>query len=702
MADTTYLYPPAASGGSSSNPSTGLTGLAAPTSATEIGGVNAGSGNLVAVAVDTSGNVGTNVQAFPSDVSASTQTITVVDSGTSGISGSYGQQLITGTPTAGSAATFAIGSIETGQVEVTGVFSGTISFEISVDGGTTYVSHAIHQIASPLFPASVTAPVIGSLNLAGKTHFRARATAAMTGTATVLLRTSVNNTSVYVANAVKVVDGTTAANPPQLAIKPSSTAPALSDPSVVVSISPNTPTLPVSLSSTPLPSLAATSTLQSSTQGSVAAGTAATASTAVGGVYNSTLPTLINTQQAAVQVDSSGRVLVSQPTASALNATVAQGTAANLLAQVSQPTAASLNATVVQGTAANLNATVAQPTAASLNCTDATGVAIQGTVAAGTAATKSALTGVVYNSTPVSLTNGQQVAKQADANGNLQVVQQDLMFTGQSAQTALINNIIPATAGANATNAQGFRSATIQINSTGTAGGYIFEGSNDNSNFFALTVYNAAVLTGTPINAAVVPSAANLLYIFPITTQYIRVRISTAVTGGSIQAYTRLSQAPWVQPVRQVAQATAANLNVTAAIAATQTLSTVTTVGAVTGITNALPAGTNSIGLVGTTGSAGVANAPVYNAYGTTSVTTSAYTQLIASTTAATNFVDIFDSSGQAMILATGGSGSEVILAYVPPGGDQIRVKIPISTRVAYKALTATASTGYLLMNLWQ
>jgi hypothetical protein len=93
-------------------------------------------------------------------------------------------------------------------------------------------------------------------------------------------------------------------------------------------------------------------------------------------------------------------------------------------------------------------------------------------------------------------------------------------------------------------------------------------------------------------------------------------------------------------------------------------------------------------------------NAPVYNVYGTTPVTTGAYVQLIASTTSATNYIDIFDSSGQAMILATGAAGSEVIQAYIPPGGDAFSFAIPAGTRVAYKALTANAASGFLLMNL--
>lgn len=95
------------------------------------------------------------------------------------------------------------------------------------------------------------------------------------------------------------------------------------------------------------------------------------------------------------------------------------------------------------------------------------------------------------------------------------------------------------------------------------------------------------------------------------------------------------------------------------------------------------------------------ANAPVQNIYSSVNITTSAYVQLVASTTSTTNYLDIFDSSGQAMILGVGGAGVEVIQAYVPPGGDQIPLAIPSGSRVAYKALSANATSGYLLMNFY-
>lgn len=120
--------------------------------------------------------------------------------------------------------------------------------------------------------------------------------------------------------------------------------------------------------------------------------------------------------------------------------------------------------------------------------------------------------------------------------------------------------------------------------------------------------------------------------------------------------------------------------------------------GAVT-ISTALPAGTNTIGY---TKNAGLtkSNTPVYNDYGSVNVTTSAYVQLIASTTSEADWIQIFDSSGQAMIIATGGAGAEVDQIYVPPGGAEYNLYIAAGTRVSIKAKTATASSGYLLVNL--
>jgi hypothetical protein len=94
--------------------------------------------------------------------------------------------------------------------------------------------------------------------------------------------------------------------------------------------------------------------------------------------------------------------------------------------------------------------------------------------------------------------------------------------------------------------------------------------------------------------------------------------------------------------------------------------------------------------------------AQLYNDYTSTSVTTSAYVQLTASTVSAVNKIEIFDSSGEALILAVGGAGSEVDQLYIFPGGNgPVDLAIPASSRISVKAKTATASAGFLAINLY-
>ena len=92
----------------------------------------------------------------------------------------------------------------------------------------------------------------------------------------------------------------------------------------------------------------------------------------------------------------------------------------------------------------------------------------------------------------------------------------------------------------------------------------------------------------------------------------------------------------------------------------------------------------------------------VRNDYTSVNVTTSAYTQLVASTSAVTNMLEIFDSSGETLVFATGGAGSEVDQFYISPGGNgQIPFTIPAATRISIKAVTSNATVGYINLNLY-
>lgn len=151
----------------------------------------------------------------------------------------------------------------------------------------------------------------------------------------------------------------------------------------------------------------------------------------------------------------------------------------------------------------------------------------------------------------------------ADSTGALPITELPLVINGQAAQTATVNNILTTTAGTAPIDVSGYRSASVQVVSTGTAGTFIFEQSNDGTNWVALPVFNAALVTGVPITAAITATASTIIYSFAIRSVYLRLRIATTITGGSIRAFTRLSTDSWTASAQLVASNTAANLNAT-------------------------------------------------------------------------------------------------------------------------------------------
>lgn len=90
-------------------------------------------------------------------------------------------------------------------------------------------------------------------------------------------------------------------------------------------------------------------------------------------------------------------------------------------------------------------------------------------------------------------------------------------------------------------------------------------------------------------------------------------------------------------------------------------------------------------------------------AYSGTNVTTAAYVQLVASLAGATDEIEIFDSSGQTLVLATGAAASEVDKFYITPGGNgRMTFHIASGTRVSVKAVSATANSGELTVNFYK
>lgn len=112
---------------------------------------------------------------------------------------------------------------------------------------------------------------------------------------------------------------------------------------------------------------------------------------------------------------------------------------------------------------------------------------------------------------------------------------------------------------------------------------------------------------------------------------------------------------------------------------------------------------TKVIGTVNNVASTGRAKVTqLFNDYTVTPVTTAAYVQLTASTASVTNRLEVFDSSGEVLILAVGAAASEVDQLYVFPGGNGIiDLAIPASSRISIKAKTNTASVGLIAINLY-
>lgn len=151
----------------------------------------------------------------------------------------------------------------------------------------------------------------------------------------------------------------------------------------------------------------------------------------------------------------------------------------------------------------------------------------------------------------------------AGAGNAIPVSESATVLIGAAAQTAIVNNILSDPPSAAATDTTNVRSMTVQVVSTATGGTFIFEQSNDNASWQPLPVFNAALGSPVPIVAAITATASQIVYTIPVRCRFVRLRIVTTITGGSIQAFTRASSDPWTPGVFTVAQPNGANLQTT-------------------------------------------------------------------------------------------------------------------------------------------
>jgi hypothetical protein len=89
--------------------------------------------------------------------------------------------------------------------------------------------------------------------------------------------------------------------------------------------------------------------------------------------------------------------------------------------------------------------------------------------------------------------------------------------------------------------------------------------------------------------------------------------------------------------------------------------------------------------------------------YSSTNVTPGAWVQLLASVGAtAIKEIEIFDSSGETLEFGIGEAGLEVVESYIIPGGNgRIPLQIPAGTRLSVRAVSATANSGEIVVNLY-
>lgn len=230
------------------------------------------------------------------DSAPATQNITAFDASTTSLVGANGQVFYFGTPTAGSSATYSLSSIAEVSIEGTLLGAGgTMVIEVSMDGGTFWLRPNVYQISTQSYSNSFTAPYIAVVNVSGMSNIRVRGITSWTGTATILIKETINQRTVTILDAL----------PPG-----TNTIGNIANISGIVS-------LPTGASTSANQSIEITSLqLIDNPIGSVGAGTAGTSSFLIGGVFNTTLPTLTNGQQSATQLDSSGRSLVNVSTSS--------------------------------------------------------------------------------------------------------------------------------------------------------------------------------------------------------------------------------------------------------------------------------------------------------------------------------------------------------------------------------------------------
>lgn len=137
------------------------------------------------------------------DVSPTNGSITALDTGTSALVGANGQTFYFGTPTTNSAAVFSIANINMVSIQANILGGGgTLVVEASMDGGTSWLRPNVFQLSTQSYTNGFTAPFIAILNVTGMTQFRVRTITSWSGTATIIVKESINQRAFTLADAL--------------------------------------------------------------------------------------------------------------------------------------------------------------------------------------------------------------------------------------------------------------------------------------------------------------------------------------------------------------------------------------------------------------------------------------------------------------------------------------------------------------------
>lgn len=154
---------------------------------------------------------------------------------------------------------------------------------------------------------------------------------------------------------------------------------------------------------------------------------------------------------------------------------------------------------------------------------------------------------------------------QVDSLGRLRATLPDSFpLTGAAAQSTANNDLLTGTSNG-WYDVIAWQSGVVEIvGSAGiSAGAVIFEQTNDNTQTagVAIPVQEVQVQNSNPLVAAItIGASTRRIFRFGITGRYLRVRISTGFTGGTVQAFALFSLQPFSTPTINVQQSTSGNL----------------------------------------------------------------------------------------------------------------------------------------------